>query len=75
MIRLKDGVDLLDMLAACGFTSYELRRQHIFGQRTIQKLRGGGLPSWGELDLICDICAVQPGEILEFQRDKRPMGG
>ena len=69
MIRYRDGVNMLEMLAACGFTSYELRRQHIFGQRTIQKLRDGGLPSWRELDVICDICAVQPGEIVRFVRD------
>ena len=70
MIRYRDGVNVLEMLAACGFTAYELRRQHIFGQRTIQKLRDGGLPSWRELDVICDITALDVGEIVQFVRNK-----
>ena len=70
MVRIRDGVDILDSLSRCGFTTYELRRQHIFGERTIQKLRRGGLPSWRELDFICDVLNCQPGEIIEYKREK-----
>lgn len=68
MIKYRDGIDVLDMLSKCGFTAYELRKQRIFGQRTLQKLREGGLPSWRELDVICEITAHDVGEIVEYVR-------
>lgn len=66
MIKLRDGVDLLAMLRACGYTTYELRRQRIFGEATVQKLRRGGLPSWKELDFICGTTAYNVGELIEY---------
>lgn len=51
MIAYKQGIDVLAMLRACGYTTYELRRQKIFGEATIQKLRRGGLPSCGSWTL------------------------
>ena len=73
MIRVRDGVNLLELLAGCGFTSYELRKQRIFGEKTIQKLRRGGLPSWRELDFICTVTACRPEEIIEYRPDKQPV--
>lgn len=70
MIRIREGIDILQMLAGCGFTAYQLRKQRIFGEATIQKLRKGGLPSWKELDFICSIIAYQPGELIEYVEDK-----
>ena len=69
MIRYREGIDILAMLGACGFTTYELRKQHIFGQATIAKLRAGGLPSWNELNTICNIINYDVGELIEFVRD------
>ena len=71
MIKWRDGFNALEELAKCGFTSYELRRQKIFGEATIQKLRKGGLPSWKELDFICKILAYDVGEIIEFKDDRK----
>lgn len=65
MIRVKEGIDLLAMLRACGYSTYELRRQKIFGEATIQKLRKGGMPSWRELDFICSVTAYDVGELIE----------
>lgn len=75
MIKIRDGVNILEMLAACGFTSYELRRQRIFGERTIQKLRRGELPSWRELDFICAVTARDIGELIEYKYTGVDMGG
>jgi len=70
MIRWREGINVLDMLARCGFTAYELRKQHIFGEATIQKLRKGGLPSWKELDFICEVLAYDVGELIEYKDDR-----
>lgn len=66
MIRYKEGVDVLDLLRRSGYTAYELRKQKIFGESAIEKLRRGGLPSWKQLDFICSVTAHQPGELIEY---------
>lgn len=71
MIKYKDGINVLEMLKACGYTTYELRRQKIFGEATIQKLRKGGLPSWKELDFICSVTAYNVGELVEYCADDK----
>lgn len=67
MIVYRQGIDVLAMLRACGYTTYELRKQKIFGEATIQKLRRGGLPSWRELDFICEVTAYSIGELIEYR--------
>ena len=70
MIRVRNGIDILAMLASCGFTSYELRKQKILSESSIQRLRKGGLPSWKELDFICKTLNYDISEIVEFVDDR-----
>lgn len=71
MIRVKEGIDILALLADCGFTSYVLRKEKIFSESSIQRLRKGGLPSWSELDFICKTLMYDINEIVEFVDDRR----
>ena len=71
MIKWKDDINVLEMLADCGFTAYELRKQKIWGEATIQKFRKGGLPTWKELDFICKILMYDVGELIEFVDDRK----
>ena len=63
-IRYK--IDLLSALRDAGYTSYKLRHEKILGESTMTKIRAGKMPSWHELDIICELLQMQPGEILEF---------
>ena len=63
-IRYK--IKVLDALKAAGFSSYKLRAEKIIGQATMTKIRGGGLPSWHELDTICRLLKCQPGDLIEY---------
>ena len=58
--------DLLSVLAQSGFSQYELRKQGLLGQATIAKLRVGGLPSWRELDIICQLTGCSVGDLIEY---------
>ena len=71
MIRFKEDVKVLDLLADCGFTSYFLRKQRLIGESELQRLRHGGLPSWETLNLICETLYVQPGDLLEWVDDRK----
>ena len=64
MIRFK--VDVIARLKEKGFTSYKLRQGKLLGESTLTKIRGGGLPSWHEMDTICGLLDCQPGDLVEF---------
>ena len=67
MIQCK--FDLLEALKAKGYTSYRLRKDKLLGEATLTKIRAGGLPSWRELDTLCSLLGMQPGDIVEYIPD------
>ena len=67
-IRLK--IDILGALKEAGYTSYKLRQEKLLGERAIQKLRNGELPSWNELNTICRLLDKQVGDLVEYVPDE-----
>lgn len=67
-IRLKS--DILSLLKEAGFTTYKLRQEKLLGERAIQKLRTGDLPSWNELNTICALLNKQVGDLVEYIPDE-----
>lgn len=70
MIRCK--YDLLEALKRAGWSSYRIRKKAIFGEKTMQKFREGGIPSREELNKICKLLDIQPGDLLEYVPDDPP---
>ena len=67
-IRLKS--DILALLKEAGYTTYKLRQEKLLGERAIQKLRTGDLPSWNELNTICTLLNKQVGDLVEYIPDE-----
>jgi len=67
-IRLK--MDVLEALKAAGYSQNRIRREKLLGMSVVSKIRGGGLPSWHELDVICSILHCQPGDLVEHIEDE-----
>ena len=67
-IRLKS--DILALLKEAGYTTYKLRQEKLLGERAIQKLRTGDLPSWNELNTICSLLNKQVGDLVEYIPDE-----
>lgn len=65
MIRVRTDISILELLKAAGFNTTRIRKEALLGQSTLQKLRQGVLPSWHELDVICDLLHMQPGDLIE----------
>ena len=65
MIRLRQDVNVLGLLKAAGYSSTRIRKEALLGQSTLQKLRTNVLPSWHELDVICGLLHMQPGDMVE----------
>jgi len=63
-VRLKSGI--LEKLKEAGYNTNRLRKEKIFGQSTLQKIRRGDvlLPSY--IDTLCQLLNCQPGSILEY---------
>lgn len=58
-------VDVLAALSAAGYSSYRLRKEKLMGEATRTKIRAGGMPSWHELDTICQLTGLGVGDLIE----------
>lgn len=59
--------DVLLELKKAGYSTYKLRQDKIFGERTIQKIRDGEIVNADNLSLLCEILKCQPGDLLEYK--------
>ena len=64
-IRYK--IDVLSELKKAGYSSYKLRQEKIFGERTIQKIRNGEIVTADNIAKLCELLKCQVGDILEYQ--------
>ena len=60
-------IDVLQALKAKGYTSYKLRKDKLFSEKTIQYFRDGQLPSWATIDKLCSLLDMGVGDILVFK--------
>ena len=63
-IRYK--INVLAELKAIGYSTYRLRKEKIFGERTMQKFRKGEIVNAENLGVICKLLNCQPGDIMEY---------
>lgn len=63
---LKYKVDVLAALKEAGYSTYKLRKEKIFGEATIQKMRAGDPVSLANVEALCKLLGCQPGDLLEY---------
>ena len=69
MLRYK--VNILEELKKAGHSSYELRKDKVLGEATLQKMRNGNIAiALESLGVICDILHCQPGDLVEWISDE-----
>lgn len=62
--------DVITALKEAGYNTSRIRKDKIMGEAMLQKIRSGQMVSWATLETICDLLDCQPGDIIEFVRDK-----
>ena len=62
-------MDVLSELKKNGYSTYRLRKEKIFGEATIQKIRQGELVSWENMSTVCRLLGCQPGDIVGYSRE------
>ena len=67
---LKYKVDVLAALKEAGYSTYKLRKEKIFGEATIQKMRAGDPVSIANVVALCKLLGCQPGDLLEYVPDE-----
>lgn len=63
-------VDVLALLKEKGYSSYRLRKEKIFGEKTIQALRVGDLVSFDVINKLCAMLNCDVGDILVYVPDE-----
>lgn len=64
---IKYKIDVLNALKEAGYTTYKIRKEKIFGEATLQKIRNGELVSWENISTLCKVLNCQPGDIVEYE--------
>ena len=67
---LQYKLDVMQKLSEKDLSSYALRKQQIFGESTMTKLRRKQAISWENIDTICRLLRCQPGDLLEWIEDE-----
>ena len=62
--------DILAKLKEKGYSTSRLRKEKIFGERTMQEFRTNGVIPYKTLDKLCGLLECQPGDFLEYVPDE-----
>lgn len=67
---IKYKINVLEELKAAGYSTYRLRQEKIFGERTMQKFRKGEIVNADNLAVVCKLLNCQPGDIMEYEDEE-----
>lgn len=67
---VKYRIDVLSALKEAGYSTYRLRKEKLLGESVLQQIREGVPVSWPNIGRICELLGCQPGDIMEYERDK-----
>lgn len=60
-------VDIMEKLAARGFSSYRLRQEKLLPESTLTRIRNGTPINTDTIDRLCELLECQPGDILRWE--------
>ena len=67
---LQFKVDVLAALKEKGITTYQIRKEKLLSESTVQKLRAGIGVSWENLESLCRLLDCQPYDLIEYVKDE-----
>ena len=68
-MALRYKIDILNALKEKGFTTYQIRKEKLLSESTVQKLRAGIGVSWENIETLCRLLDCQPADLMEFVKD------
>ena len=67
---LKYKIDVLSALKEKGITTYQIRKEKLLSESTVQKLRAGQGVSWENIETLCRLLDCQPYDLIEYVKDE-----
>ena len=62
-------LNILSALKDAGYSTYRIQKEGLINQTAVQKLREGKMIAWEQLDRICAVLGLQPGDLIEYVND------
>lgn len=62
-------IDVLKELKARGYSPIIIRKKGLLSEATLQGLRHGAPVNFKTLDILCDLLAMQPAQIIGHKND------
>ena len=69
-MSLRYKFDVLAALKEKGLTTYQIRKEKLLSESTVQKLRAGTGVSWEHIETLCRLLDCQPGDLIEYQSEE-----
>jgi putative transcriptional regulator len=66
-IKYKD--DILARLKEQGYTTSRLRKEKVFGEKTMQDFRRGTVIPYKTIDKLCALLGCGVGDVIEYLED------
>ena len=63
--------DVLEALKEKGYSSYNLRKEKLLSESTIQALRNKKQISWDNLEKLCKLLQCQPSDLIEYVEEEQ----
>lgn len=64
-------IDVLEALKEKGYSSYNLRKEKLLSESTIQALRNKKQISWDNLEKLCKLLQCQPSDLIEYVEEEQ----
>ena len=64
--------EILKKLSSKGWTTYRLKKEKILSGSIIDRLRESRPITTETINVICNLCECQPGELLSWRKDENP---
>lgn len=61
--------DILAALKEKGYNTTRLRKEKVFGEKTMQDFRSNAEIPYKTIDKLCALLGCQPGDIMEYTQD------
>ena len=61
--------DILAALKEKGYTTSRLRKEKVFGEKTMQDFRKNADIPYKTIDKLCALLGCQPGDIMDYVED------
>ena len=62
--------DIMGLLKENGYSSARLRKERVFGEKTMQDFRTNAEIPYKTINKLCELLHCQPGDIVEYVPDQ-----